>query len=439
MFAFLILCVPSLVAAVIWLPSRPSHAQPRAVAMATFVVTTTVTQSSGRYASAGLSAALIWLVVGQLAATSGVDPLKQSAPARRTKVVAWSAAAWFVTLTINGWYFHHTWPWNRIVFVAPPVILVACMVSRMSLRQHRILARGIVGVAAFQSAFGAYLFATQQRGPWVPAEDVDRDNPLPLMQGATRVMGTMQHPIPYALFLTAALLLVVSNATAWNWRRRLLAGAVIFGGVYLSGSRSAFLAGAVGIAVFALQGVDLRRWFKNLVGLAVLFFVGRLVIGGSVSEVSSDLTGSASYLQRQSSIDSISKLIGRHGLEAWFGTGFGDIKILYDRGWLYTPYDFRQVDNWFVYVLGTTGIVGVSIFAIIWVTMFVRVSRLGRAQIALFTSYFVVFDTFIWSAMLFLFFMLVAMDSPATKRYIQRLTRRDSRESEDKLPAGATS
>jgi O-antigen ligase len=87
--------------------------------------------------------------------------------------------------------------------------------------------------------------------------------------------------------------------------------------------------------------------------------------------------------------------LGRPPLESWFGHGFGNENILYDRGLMQQIY-LRAVDNMLVYALGTLGIVGLAVLLVFWIVAFWFADRTVKAVLAMLFAMFFSFDLFTW-------------------------------------------
>jgi putative inorganic carbon (hco3(-)) transporter len=166
--------------------------------------------------------------------------------------------------------------WSRLASMLLMLLVVERLGSRPAWRAHLLGAFATAAVvpllvAGYQLATNSNLFSAG---------------------GFERIRGTFTHSNPLAAFL--ALLVVVAFAVLTNdrdQRRRVLAGltlAVSLGGLYLTYTRAAWLAAALGFAVVAATLG--RRALATLVGAAVLVVV--LVPG--ISERFSDLSESES-------------------------------------------------------------------------------------------------------------------------------------------------
>lgn len=386
--------------AIVWLPSNRDNARSRAIVASLFLGVTFAAPNS-EFRTSSLIAVCVWLLIA-----AWVDPAKPGS--RRMGAFIGPISAWWTMVAVESAVLLQSQSLKRWVLYLGTFVIVAFAVG--SIRREadfRRVYRGVLWCAGYQAIVGWYLFIAERRGPWIPADDVDRMNPLPLVKGHIRVMGTMQHPIPFSLFLVIAIVLVVSNVAAIGGAKRLGLALLLLSALYIAGSRSAFIALAAGITVLAVHFTADRKWLRNIASLGLVAGLLALSIGGQVGRVGRELADSGSYLQRKSSMDSFTSLIHRSGLQEMLGSGFGNVETLYREGYLYSPFGFEEVDNWFVYCLGTLGIVGLVAFVVLLIHLIIRGNRVTRALLAVYVMFFFAFDVFIWASMALTFIIVI--------------------------------
>ncbi|YAL84100.1 O-antigen ligase family protein [Dermacoccaceae bacterium W4C1] len=375
--------VVAFIIATLWF--KPGHAASRALIMSAAMTAFFAAQSAGSYANGALAAMggvclYAWSVDGK------VTPTKT--PLRLLTLI------WWTYVPVASYMFSDL-RLPRFILLLPVLAILATTTTRLKPDGVREFFAGYLFLCVFEVVFGWFLYLTNQRGPWVPSNDIDRINPLPGVEGQVRVMGTLQHPIPYSMLLVLGLLVLLANPVRWRLPSRIIVGLALISGIYISGSRSAFLAMIFGVAVYALATTHILRLIRNAVLLGAATLAGMVLIGSTVRSLAQGLESSGSYEQRQSSINALPALLRRED-GFWFGSGFSNTTPLYDRGLIYSPFEFRIIDNWFVFLLGTAGMVGFLVFSACYLLLFIRSDRLGKSFLASMGAYFMSFDVFNW-------------------------------------------
>lgn len=267
---------------------------------------------------------------------------------------------------------------------------------------------GIVLAAVIQSLIGIYEFRGGSGAPhlWI------------LDFRYFRAFGTFGQPNPFGAFL--GLILPLSLGTTWGYsttawsqygdesenssRWHISAGIAfvyaIFSGIILLGllvswSRGAWL--GFGAASFTLLWLAPRRlWHGTLLILGVVFFAFILWVNGRlpvqvvqrVTDFSEDFTGfqdvrgvvisddNFAVVERlahwQSAIDMAEK-------RPWLGVGFGNYEAAYDDFALINwPIALGHAHNYYLNLLAETGILGLSVYGIMWGALFVMTWRVLR-------------------------------------------------------------
>jgi O-antigen ligase len=315
-------------------------------------------------------------------------------PTGRRNLVFWLMASWWALTAVVALLTESYSPTRMLVYFST-LLLFCYSASLLSRGELRIVARGILLLVAIEGAISAYDLVTGAAPLWWGVDSIARQNPF-ANDSIQRTMGTLGHPIVYGMLCGVGVVLAVSNTlAALTMRVRVAALLVALASLFLSGTRSALLAVAVACVVWVLGRFHLAAWVRNvvLVGMAAAL-VALLNLG--IAGLIDGLVNSGSWFHRVTTIDAVPALLGRTGWSQWFGAGFGGEQSLFADGYIHLTYGLEVVDNYFVYLLGTTGIVGFVLFMVVCVVAFVRATREGRALIALGMTMFLAFDVTVW-------------------------------------------
>jgi hypothetical protein len=302
---------------------------------------------------------------------------------------------WWGFLAV-GILVEHSYSTLRMSAYFSTVLMVVFVASRLTRRELRIVLLGLLLTAGIETAWGAIELVSNATPIWGYRGDVIRDNPF-FNNVTVRAQGSMGQPIVYGMLMGVGAVIAWSNDVIELRRSlRYLALAVTVGGVILSGTRSVAAALVVALAVHLLAKRNLARWLRNvLVGAALAGIVAILNFG--LTALINGLITSGSWTHRISSIASVPALLARPPLQAIWGSGFGSEVSLFDKGYIKTTYGLKVVDDLFVYLLGTTGVVGLVLFLALCAYAFFRATRQGKALITFCVCMFFSFDVLVWT------------------------------------------
>lgn len=286
------------------------------------------------------------------------------------------------------------------------IVTMVWSISRATPSDLSWLVTSIIVLAAAQTLLGlAEVFAGVDP-IWGYRGGLRRDNPF--VPDLVRAQGTMGHPIVFGYLQGLAVVLAWANPFRMPQWARLLLLALTVTGVVLSGTRSAALAAAVAIVahiVLRIEAFQLLRGLFLLLAAAVLV----AVLDFGLTQLVLDTIDSGSWIHRLGSLQAVPNLLERSGWELWWGSGYGSERELFARGYIVLTYGLPVVDNFFVYLLGTTGIVGLCLMLGILVFAFLRGNRYVKAAVIYVAGMFFSFDTTVWFSSGVLLFVVLGL------------------------------
>ena len=217
-----------------------------------------------------------------------------------------------------------------------------------------------------------------------------------------RAFGTFGQPNPFGGFMGLLLPLALAAAAGWGWRwlrrigaphreaRALVLAAfyiacsgLLAAGALMSWSRGAWLGAAAGVMVllFALP----RRWWVGLVlvGVVTVGGAGSAALGLLPSSIIERVTSSFSETFSISDVRGANITSENYALlerlahwqaavnmatdNPWLGTGLGNYEATYEQYRLIAwRFPLGHAHNYYLNVLGETGLVGLAAFATTW-------------------------------------------------------------------------
>lgn len=295
---------------------------------------------------------------------------------------------------------------SALMLQAAFVLTMVWSISRSTAVDLSWLVTSILVLAAAQTLLGAAEVFGDVEPLWGYRGGLERENPF--QTDLVRAQGTMGHPIVLGYLEGLAVVLAWANPFGLRQAVRLpLLGAAVVG-VVLSGTRSAVLVAAIAIVAHIVLRLDAFRLLRGLfLLLAAAVLVAVLDFG--LTQLALDTVDSGSWVHRLGSLQAVPNLLGREGWELWWGSGYGSERELFSRGYIVLTYGLPVVDNFFVYLLGTTGIVGLALTLAILVFAFLRGQRYVKAAVVYVTGMFFSFDTTVWFSSGVLMFVMLAL------------------------------
>jgi hypothetical protein len=226
-----------------------------------------------------------------------------------------------------------------------------------------------------------------------------RDN-LILGDWTNRAQGTLGYPIPFAAFLTAAFFVALLSGVIRNRVVLLSVLLLLMTGIVLSGTRSAAVALAVGLAAWCVSLlISARVQRKRLPGL-LLAIIATLVVGaaGLAFLVRSLLIGDFSLLHRSAVIDTAWGLGELPLPRLLFGSGYNSASQLFDEGILSTG-GLQVIDNALISQVIASGLVGLVLLLVLLVLAVKRADIATRSVLLAIVAFYFFFDVMSWHAM----------------------------------------
>lgn len=189
----------------------------------------------------------------------------------------------------------------------------------------------------------------------------DRENLLiPALAG--RSQSTFGHPIPFAVFSSISLL-VLLHATAQTRRWRYAGGVIVAAtALALSGTRSAVVALLAGLAAYVLASIRWRRLLWILAGAGVVAIAALLTDLPTLLALDGRFESSVSYIHRSLVVGSWDSLWARDPATRLFGSGAGAGVELFREGVVRGAHNLLYFDNAYVSLFALSGLLALILF-----------------------------------------------------------------------------
>jgi hypothetical protein len=273
----------------------------------------------------------------------------------------------------------------------------ALLFATMNIDERRLALRGIVAIAAAQSAYALVELAAGLPAIWgrsmAASGAIASGGYNQIVDGLVRSQGTLGNPLVLALLLLVALALVITGHGPTSRSAKVAASLLLIAGCFAAGSRSALVI-ALLFVLFATQ----RRVWKAVVigglGVSILLLVAG-VAGFFSSDVFVRFISGSSVTHRAGALDAIPRLLQLQDFGAIaFGNGYFSAYSVFARGLLQAG-GFRAVDNQFVLTMVEGGLVGVALLVVLCGTLLLRPSQYRLAAISV-IFFFFTFDVLAW-------------------------------------------
>lgn len=354
--------------------------------------------------NAGMLLAVALIVAGEL---------RSSSAARGSIVPLALIAGWWAIIAAVA-VLSDSYSGQRLAIQAATMLILAWSVRRASREDVNAVVRVLVALGCLQTGLAILEVVGSLDPLWGFRGDIQRTNPM-FDDALVRSQGTFGHPLILGFFQGLVLVLAWTNPARLASGARIAALAVIALGLVLSGSRSALLVAAAAIAVHILLRFHLYAWLRGVLLISAAGTVVYLIDPG-VSDLVERTIDSGSWIHRMGSLAAVPRLLARTGWEYWWGSGYGSETELFQRGYIADSYGLRVVDNFVVYLLGTTGVVGLCLTLAVLLATFVLGARWVRALVVYVFGMFFSFDITVWLSTGFLMFLVVALPGSAAGR-----------------------
>jgi hypothetical protein len=292
-------------------------------------------------------------------------------------------------------------------FAFPAILALICYVAAAHADPKTILrfvvyvALGEVAIAILQSR-GSLNLPWESLAPGYGTGVFENE----ILTGHLRTPGTFGHPLPLSFLFVIAIGILARGKDLFAARTRALYGALIITGCLLAGARSSLIIIAVALVFFAGTQRHAGTRFAKGAYFTAWALLAAVTVGAFQSSVVQKLLHSGSVSHREGAYASIPHLFNRQGnTQILIGNGWlGTIK-LFERGLLQTD-GFKAVDNQFVTLLVTSGLVGLLLFAGVAYRSLRWADPVTRLPVLCGLGMFAIFDVLLWQST---FVLLVAM------------------------------
>lgn len=296
--------------------------------------------------------------------------------------------------------------------IASLAIVTTIAAGQMSASDRSAALNWVVICAVVQLGAGVWQLASGEPPLWgfgLQSDGSEVRYANPLLEGATRIQGTVGHPIPYSSLLALALVVVVTTRSA---RRSGIATILLIGfsgGLLFAGTRSALIAVVVSLTYVFLIARSSPHRARNYM-LAAMIAVLTFAADFGIREATDELLESGSFTNRLGALQSVPGLLARPLGEAMFGSGVGSEARLFAAGALQQN-GFNVIDNQAVTTLATQGVLGLIILLAIFLTSFRRGDVIVRSLVIVLFVMLFSFDYLRWPAMVVVAFLVFGMPS----------------------------
>ncbi len=197
----------------------------------------------------------------------------------------------------------------------------------------------------------------------------DRANVLlPILTG--RSQASFGHPIPFAVFLSVAVLILLHAAIAtkrWRFAFGVVAALV---GLLLSGTRSAVVALLVALLVYLVANIRWRRVLGIAAGAGLIAIGGLLTDLPKLLSLDNTFESSVSFIHRTLVAESWASLWSQPATQLWIGAGAGATAELFRSGTVRGARNLVYFDNTYISLFALFGLVALVLFAgvLLWST-----------------------------------------------------------------------
>ncbi|WP_139053150.1 hypothetical protein [Rhodococcus globerulus] len=209
-----------------------------------------------------------------------------------------------------------------------------------------------------------------------------------------RASGTFGHPLPQAMLYVAAFAVARTLGTRISARLRWTIYVVCIAGCVLGSARSALLTIAV-IAAYLAMRTSLTKGIYAILSVLAGAYVVNLRYDLGLTDQFDRFIGSGSYTHRLGVIDSLPAVLGRPIQEVLFGHGVRGQEIILH----YITDRVSSIDNQYINIIITSGIVGFIAFALLLIRAWKRAPDV-RPLLLGFLCMFLSFDVMSWQSTL---------------------------------------
>ncbi|PPF16339.1 O-antigen ligase family protein [Rathayibacter rathayi] len=373
---------------VVTFPRRAVGLRGYAVGLSIFVLgigASTSAPEAIRYASTGIAA--VFLILAWAFS-------ERTRPRKRSRLVL---LAWFVWTTGVSLLISSSPPAAVLALIVVPLLLFP-VVSRLGEQDLVPLLRWTALTVLVQVAVGIAELTVLAEPIWGYRNLTTAGLPVirynPFLPGLIRIQGTTGHPIIFSLIVMFSFFLILALGSKLSRTVRLLSLGTAIVGLLLSGTRSAFVAAAVGFVVYLFFAPTTGTRVKNvliIIGAGVAIFLGDF----GLSTVATQAATSDSFGHRLEGWANADQLLHRGSPTGAIGSGFFSELSIFAQGLLQRD-GFLVIDNHFIWTLAISGGIGLALMVLAMGGAWVDSDRLGRAQVAVLLAMAFSFDLMTW-------------------------------------------
>ncbi len=301
----------------------------------------------------------------------------------------WLAPVWLLILGLGDLSSDGVVKW--VVYSA--LVCVSLLLATRA--DSKAVLRWVVLLALVEVAVAALQVVAKLKLPW---EQLTKISGNEILGGDwVRGPGTMGHPLPMVFLLVIACVVLLRDREWLPVIPRAIAFGVLGLGVALAGSRSGALI-LIALVIFAsARRLNISTWVFGLLTTAVgLVLV--VMSGFFESQAFEKIMASGSVYHRQGALESFGRLFNDQGAkEVFLGNGYSGVPKAFELGLLQSD-GFNTVDNQFIALIATAGLLGFAAFAVLLWKAFSSASDALRLIILAGAAMFFIFDVLLWTS-----------------------------------------
>jgi len=308
---------------------------------------------------------------------------------RPTSKALWLLPAWLLILGLGDLTGDSAVKW--LVYSAL-TIAAALLATRANAKP---VFRWVVVLAVFETAIGTLQVLAGFKLPWAQITSISGNEILG--PPWARASGTMGHALPLTFLLIVAFVILLRDSTWLPKAFRLATFTVLAGGVVLTGSRS----GALVLAFFVLFAVGKKITLGRAIFGTLAAAIGLVIVvisGFFESQAFEKIMASGSIYHRQGALEAFGNLWNFQGTkEVMLGRGYSGVPAAFDLGLLQND-GFNTVDNQFIALMVTSGVLGGVTFLVLLLKAFKLGSSSERWVLLGGVGMFLIFDVLLWAS-----------------------------------------
>ncbi|OZD56990.1 hypothetical protein CH252_04020 [Rhodococcus sp. 06-1477-1B] len=193
----------------------------------------------------------------------------------------------------------------------------------------------------------------------------DRANVLlPMLAG--RSQASFGHPIPFAVFLSVACLMLLHSAIETRRWRFAFGAIAAVAGLLLSGTRSAVVALLAALLIYLIANIRWRRLLAIAAGAGVLSIAALLTDLPKLLSLDNTFESSVSFVHRTLVADSWASLWSQSATQLWIGAGAGATAELFRSGIVRGARNLTYFDNTYISLFALFGLIALGLLCAVF-------------------------------------------------------------------------